>query len=52
VQVFSFLIEPVLQLVNLLELHSLIRKELSLVLLSRELDMRWRVPSFDWLFVL
>jgi hypothetical protein len=47
VQVLSFLVEPVLQLVDLLQLHSLIRKELSLVLLGRELDMRWRVPSFD-----
>jgi hypothetical protein len=52
VQVFSFLVKPVLQLTNLLKLHSLIHEELSLVLLSRELDMRWRVPSFDWLFVL
>jgi hypothetical protein len=51
-QVLSLFIEPVLQLVNLLELHSLIREELRLVLLSRELDMRWRAPSFDWLFVL
>jgi hypothetical protein len=38
--------------VNLLELHSLIRKKLSLISLVRELDMRWRVPSFNWLFVL
>jgi hypothetical protein len=30
----------------------LIRKELRIVSLSRKLDMRWRVPSFDWLFVL
>jgi hypothetical protein len=30
----------------------LIVKELNLVLLGRELDMRWRMPSFDWLFVL
>jgi hypothetical protein len=52
VQVFSFFVEPVLQLTDLLELHSLIHKELSLVLLGRELDMRWRVPSFDCLFVL
>jgi hypothetical protein len=52
VQVFSFLVEPVLQLVDLFELHSLIRKELSLVPFGRELDMRWRMPSFDWLFVL
>jgi hypothetical protein len=37
---------------NLLELHSLIRKELRLGSLSRKLDMRWRVPSFDWLFFL
>jgi hypothetical protein len=37
---------------NLLELHSLIRKELSLVLLGRELDMRWRMSSFDWFFIL
>jgi hypothetical protein len=51
-QVFSFLVKPVLQLTDLLELDSLIREELSLVLLSRELDMRWRVPSFDWFFVL
>jgi hypothetical protein len=51
VQVFSFLVEPVLQLADLLELHSLIRKELSLVPFGRELDMRWRVPSFDWFFV-
>jgi hypothetical protein len=40
VQIFSFLVEPILQLANLLELHSLIRKELSLVSLGRELDMR------------
>jgi hypothetical protein len=52
VQVLSFLVEPVLQLADLLELHSLIRKELSLVPLGRELDMRWRVPSFNWLLVL
>jgi hypothetical protein len=51
-QVFSFLVKPVLQLTNLLELHSLIRKELRVVLLSRKLDMRWRVPSFDRFFVL
>jgi hypothetical protein len=51
-QVFAFLVKPVLQLTNLLELHSLIRKELRVVLLGRKLDMRWRVPSFDWLFVL
>jgi hypothetical protein len=37
---------------NLLELYPLIRKELSLILLGRELDMRWRVPSFDRLFIL
>jgi hypothetical protein len=30
----------------------LIRKELRLVSLGGRLDMRWRVPSFDWLFVL
>jgi hypothetical protein len=52
VQIFSFLVEPVLQLTNLLELHSLIRKELSLVSFGRELDMRWRVPSFNRLLVL
>jgi hypothetical protein len=52
VQIFSFLVEPVLQLVNLFELHSLIRKELSLVSFGRELDMRWRVPSFNRLLVL
>jgi hypothetical protein len=52
VQIFSFLVEPVLQLANLLELHSLIRKELSLVSFGGELDMRWRVPSFDRLLVL
>jgi hypothetical protein len=52
VQIFSFLVEPVLQLVNLLELHSSIHKELSLVSLGRELDMRWRVPSFNRLLVL
>jgi hypothetical protein len=46
-QIFSFLVEPVLQLVDLLELHSLIRKELSLMSFSRELDLRWRVPSFN-----
>jgi hypothetical protein len=51
-QVLSFLVKPVLQLTNLLELHSLIRKELRVVLLRRKLDMRWRVPSFDRLFVL
>jgi hypothetical protein len=51
-QVFSFLVEPFLQLANLLELHSLIRKELSLSSLGRKLDMRWRMPSFDWLFFL
>jgi hypothetical protein len=51
-QVLSFLVEPFLQLADLLELHSLIRKELSLVPLGRELDMRWRVPSFDRLFFL
>jgi hypothetical protein len=38
--------------VDLLELHPLIRKELSLVLLGRELDMRGRVPSSDRLFFL
>jgi hypothetical protein len=52
VQIFSFLVEPVLQLTNLLELHSLIREELSLVSLGREFDMRWRVPSFNRLLVL
>jgi hypothetical protein len=52
VQVFSFLVKPVLQLTDLLELDSLIHEEPSLVLLSRELNMRWRVPSFDWFFVL
>jgi hypothetical protein len=51
-QVLSLLIEPFLQLADLLELHSLICKELSLVPLGRELDMRWRVPSFDRLFFL
>jgi hypothetical protein len=51
-QVLSFLVEPFLQLADLLELHSLIRKELSLVPLDRELDMRRRVPSFNWLLVL
>jgi hypothetical protein len=30
----------------------LIRKELRLVSLGRRLDMRWRVTSFDRLFVL
>jgi hypothetical protein len=34
-QVFSLLVEPVLQLADLLELHSLIRKELSLIPLIR-----------------
>jgi hypothetical protein len=47
VQVFSFLVEPILQLADLLELHSLIRKELSLVSFDRELDLRWRMSSFD-----
>jgi hypothetical protein len=51
-QVFSFLVEPFLQLANLLELYSLIRKELSLGSLSRKLDMRWHMPSFDWLLFL
>jgi hypothetical protein len=37
---------------NLLELYSLIRKELSLVSFGGELNMRWRVPSFDRLLVL
>jgi hypothetical protein len=44
-QVFSFLVKPILQLTDLLELHSLIRKELSLIPLGKELDLRWRVPS-------
>jgi hypothetical protein len=35
-----------LQLADLLELHSLIRKELSLVPVGGVLDMKWRVPSF------
>jgi hypothetical protein len=46
-QVLSFLVEPFLQLADLFELHSLICKELSLVPLDRELDMRRRVPSFN-----
>jgi hypothetical protein len=50
--VFSFLVEPILQLVDLLELHSLIRKELSLIPLSRELDLRWHVPSFNGYLIL
>jgi hypothetical protein len=33
--------------VDLLKLHSLIRKELSLIPLGRELDKRGRVPSSD-----
>jgi hypothetical protein len=37
---------------NLLELHSLIRKELGFIALGRELDMRWSVSSFNWLLVL
>jgi hypothetical protein len=51
-QVFSFLVEPFLQLANLLELCSLIRKELSLGSLGRKLDMGWRMPSCDWLLFL
>jgi hypothetical protein len=51
-QVLSFLVEPFLQLADLLELHSLIRKELSLVPLGRKLDMERRVPSFVRLFFL
>jgi hypothetical protein len=35
---------------DLLELHPLIRKELSLVPLDRELDVRRGVPSSDRLF--
>jgi hypothetical protein len=37
---------------DLLELHSLIRKELSLISLSRELDLRRRVPSFNGCLIL
>jgi hypothetical protein len=37
---------------DLLELHSLIRKELSLIPLSRELDLRWRVPSSNGCLIL
>jgi hypothetical protein len=51
-QVFSFLVEPLLQFTDLLELHSLVGKELSLVPLGRQLDMRGRVPSFNRLFFL
>jgi hypothetical protein len=36
----------------LVELHPLIRKELSLALLGREPDVRGRVPSSDRLFFL
>jgi hypothetical protein len=52
IQVFPFLVKLVLQLANLFELRSLIRKELGLVSLGRKFDMRGRVPSFDRLFVL
>jgi hypothetical protein len=51
-QVFSFLVEPILQLADLLELHPLIHKELSLIPLSRELDLRWHVPSFNGCLIL
>jgi hypothetical protein len=34
------LVEPILQLADLLELHFLIRKELGFILLGRELDLR------------
>jgi hypothetical protein len=33
-------------------LHSLIRKELSLIPLSKELDLRWRVPSSNGCLIL
>jgi hypothetical protein len=36
----------------LLELHSLIRKELSLIMLGRELDLWWHVPSFNGCLIL
>jgi hypothetical protein len=52
IQVFAFLVKLVLQLANLSELRSLIRKELGLVSLGRKLDMRGRVPFLDRLFVL
>jgi hypothetical protein len=51
-QVFPFLVEPSLQLADLLELHPLVRKELSFVPFSRELDVWRRVPSSDRLFFL
>jgi hypothetical protein len=35
-----FLVEPILQLVDLLELHSLMHKELGFIPLGRELDLR------------
>jgi hypothetical protein len=41
-----------LQLADLLELHSLIGKELSLVPAGGVLDMRWRVPSSGQLLFL
>jgi hypothetical protein len=37
---------------DLLELHSLIRKELSLISLGRELDLGWRIPSFNGCLIL
>jgi hypothetical protein len=37
---------------DLLELHSLIRKELSLIPLSRELNLRWRVPFSNGCLIL
>jgi hypothetical protein len=37
---------------DLLELHSLIRKELSLISLGRELNLGWRVPSFNGCLIL
>jgi hypothetical protein len=46
IQVLPFFVKFFLQLADLLELHSLIRKELSLVPVGGVLDMKWRVPPF------
>jgi hypothetical protein len=53
VQILSFLVEPVLQFVDLLELHSLVRKEFSFISCTRGLNMRWRgVPSSNACLIL
>jgi hypothetical protein len=52
-QIFSFLIDPILQFMDLLKLHSLVRKELSFISCSRGLNLRWRgIPSSNGCLIL